>query len=333
MTPKNNFFHLLENKSIDSIPFMPITMMFAADLIEVPYREYATNAAIQCRGQLKVAETFGTTHVSAISDPAVEASDLGASVLIPENAPQAIFEDEALLKNKGRLSTLRIILPENGRRMANRLKVLESLKKSRGDLIVEGWVEGPCAEAADLRGINRLMLDFFDDPPFVEALMDFITAQEILFAKRQIEAGADIIGIGDAASSLIGPDLYRTIVLPRMKRYVDSIHDSGGLVRLHICGNINPLYPLIAELNVDMIDLDSMCSISNARKILGDRPAIAGNIDPVKDLKDGSPEEIKERLQACRMEAVTKYIIGAGCEVPRGTPFQNLKTMGKFRTA
>jgi len=175
------------------------------------------------------------------------------------------------------------------------------------------------------------MLDFFDDLPFLESLMDFITEQEILFARRQIEAGADIIGIGDAASSLIGPELYRQVVLPRTKKYVESIHDLGGLVRLHICGNINPLYPLIAELDIDMIDLDSMCSISKARKILGNKPAIAGNIDPVKDLKDGTPEDIETLLNSCRRDAGRKYISGAGCEIPRGTPYKNLKAMGDFR--
>ena len=38
--------------------------------------------------------------------------------------------------------------------------------------ILEGWVEGPVAEGADLRGINTLMLDFLDDPDFVRDLFD-----------------------------------------------------------------------------------------------------------------------------------------------------------------
>jgi len=52
----------------------------------------------------------------------------------------------------------------------------------------EKLIEGPCAEAADLRGIKNLMLDFFDDPPFVRDLFDFALELELCFAKAQVEA-------------------------------------------------------------------------------------------------------------------------------------------------
>ena len=49
--------------------------------------------------------------------------------------------------------------------MEDRIRGIERLREAAGnELLVEGWVEGPCAESADLRGINRLMMDFSDDP-------------------------------------------------------------------------------------------------------------------------------------------------------------------------
>ena len=42
--------------------------------------------------------------------------------------------------------------------------------------------------AADLRGVNTLMLDFDDDAPFVRDLMGFVVEMELAFAKAQIEA-------------------------------------------------------------------------------------------------------------------------------------------------
>lgn len=331
MTGKALFKKALKGDRMNTYPFMPITMMYAADRIGEPYLRYATNAEVQARGQLAIAETFGTAHVSVISDPAVEAFDLGASVMMPEDAPAAIKEEEALLLDKSCLKTLKPIKAEYGKRMSNRLEAVHLLKEKAGDsLIVEGWVEGPCAEASDLRGINHIMMDFFDDPPFVEDLMDLVTEQAIDFAQKQVEAGADLIGIGDAASSLIGPDFYEQFVLPRMHRYIKAIHDAGGLVRLHICGNTNPLFSHIAELGIDMIDLDSMASIVDARQYLGPRVALAGNLDPVSELKDGTPRLILKRLGECRDEASGMFIVGAGCEIPRGTPDENLKAMSNF---
>ncbi len=123
--------------------------------------------------------------------------------------------------------------------MHDRVKAAALFKQRIGrEKLIEGWIEGPCAEAADLRGINTLMLDFYDDPAFVRDLFEFVVEMELRFAKAQIEAGIDIMGVGDAAASLVGPQIYQEFVLPYEKRMVDAVHDMGTRIRLHICGNI-----------------------------------------------------------------------------------------------
>jgi uroporphyrinogen-III decarboxylase len=68
----------LDGQPVDRLPAMPITMMFAARLAGIPYREYCTDFRALARGQVAVARRFGFDHVSAISDPAREAVDLGS---------------------------------------------------------------------------------------------------------------------------------------------------------------------------------------------------------------------------------------------------------------
>ena len=82
--------------------------------------------------------------------------------------------------------------------------------------------------AADLRGMNTLMLDFYDDPDFVDELFEFVVAMEVAFARAQFEAGADLIGVGDAAASLVGPRFYAEFVLPYEKRLVAAHPGDGG---------------------------------------------------------------------------------------------------------
>lgn len=318
-------------RETSAYPFYPITMMFAADLAGRPYREYATEAAALVEGQLAVAERFGAWHVSAISDPCVESADLGAPIYFYDDSPPANLEGDALLTEKSRLSTLRILDPADGKRMTNRLEALRMLSEQAGEeCLVEGWVEGPCAEAADLRGLSRIMLDFFDDEEFVSALLDFVTEQEIRFALAQVEAGADIIGIGDAASSLVGPSIYEAFILPRTRRYTEAIHEAGALVRLHICGRIEQLYPHIGTLEFDLIDVDSMNPLPEAREHLGAGPVICSNLDPVAEVKEGTPASIQRRLAETVKEVGAKFAVGAGCEIPRGTPEENLQAMRSF---
>lgn len=321
MTGKERVLKLLEGGPVDRIPVMPITMMFAADHGGVSYREYATDYRALVDSQLKTAEDFGFDHVSCISDPGREAADLGADVVFYDNQPPAIREKNALLADKSHLASLRVVKPEDGERMSDRVAAAALFKEKGGDeFLIEGWVEGPCAEGADLRGINALMMDFFEDPPFVEELFEFCLALGLEFARAQIEAGADIIGVGDAAASLVGPRLYQSAVLPYEKRLVEGIHALGGRVRLHICGNTSALVTDMATLGCEIVDLDWMSPIAAARRAMGAEQVLSGNGDPVAVFKNGTEEEVLQCLHNCIADGAPRYILSAGCELVRDMP-------------
>lgn len=309
-------------------------MMFAADHADVSYHEYATDFRVMAEAQLRVAEAYRIDHVSGISDPAREAADCGAAVEYFPDQPPAIDETAALLADKRDLAALKAPDPLGGGRMHDRVKAVALMKeRTGGDKLVEGWIEGPCAEGADLRGINALMLDFYDDPGFVRDLFAFVVEMELGFARAQIEAGADIIGLGDAAASLIGPQFYQEFVWPGEKQLVDAIHELGAGVRLHICGNTTRILAGMGRLGCDIIDIDFLADIGLARREMGPEPALLGNIDPVRALRDGTPESITADLAACRAAAGPRYIVGAGCEVTRDTPPANLMALADYASA
>jgi len=322
----------LERGQSDSLAFMPITMMFAADQIGVPYGRYATDCDVLVEAQLKTAQQFDIDHVSCISDPGREAADCGAAMHYFDDQPPTTDESNALLQDKSRLKGLAIPDPTKpGSRMNDRVQAAKLFaQKVKGKLFIEGWVEGPCAEAADLRGINSLMTDFIDDPDFVRELFDFNVRMATAFAKAQIEAGCDIIGVGDAAASLVGPRIYRDFVFPYEKQLIDNIHALGGRVRLHICGNISRSLKEVGQLDFDMIDLDSMVSIEKSRAEMSGDKILAGNLDPVQCLRNGTPQEITDAVAACHRAAGANFIVGAGCEVPRDTPPENLIAMRDY---
>src|SRR3974377_665480 len=166
--------------------------------------------------------------------------------------------------------------------------------KAGAEKIVEGWVEGPCAMAADLRGLNSLMLDFFHDRGFVIDLFEFVVAMNLRFARAQVEAGAMLIGVGDAAASLVGPKVYQEFVFPYEQKLIDGLHALGTRVRLHICGNTRKILGHMGRLGADIVDLDFLAPLGEGRAAMGDRQVLLGNIDPVRVLRDGSPESIRQ---------------------------------------
>lgn len=331
MTSRQRVFAHFEGRPVDRLPLMPITMMFACEQIGARYRDYCTDYRVLAEGQIRTAEAFGFDYVNTMSDPAREAADCGAAVEYFDQQPVALVEDGALLADKTRLATLKTPDPLAGGRMHNGIKAVALLKERVGkEKIVEGWVEGPIAEAADLRGINTVMLDFFDDPPFVRDLLAFVVEMELRFAREQVRAGADVIGVGDAAASLVGPQIYQEFVWPYERKLVEGIHALGAKARLHICGNTRRSLGEMGMLDCDIVDLDYPAPISEARRLMGPNQILLGNLNPVLVLRDGTPSLVSAAITECHQQSGPRFIVGAGCEVPRDTPIENLRALCEY---
>jgi MtaA/CmuA family methyltransferase len=328
MTSRQRVLSHLAGEPVDRLPLLPITMMFACDQVGARYRDYCTDYRVLVEGQIRTAERFQFDYVNTMSDPAREAADCGAVVEYFDQQPVALVEDRALLQDKGKLASLKIPDPSGGGRMHNAVKAVALLKEKVGaEKIVEGWVEGPMAEGADLRGINTIMMDFFDDPSFVRDLFAFVVEMELRFAREQVRAGADLIGIGDAAASLVGPQIYREFVWPYEKRLVDGIKAMGAKVRLHICGNTRHSLEPMGKLGCDIVDLDSLAPIKEARQRMGQAQVLLGNVNPVQVLRNGSPQIVTDVVAQCHRDAGACFIVGAGCEIPRDTPIGNVEAL------
>ncbi len=334
MNGRERILAMLAGQPVDHLPLMPITMMFAVDQIGEKYGHYATDHRVMVEAQLRTAEKFDFDFVSVISDPAREAADCGAKVEFFGNQPPAIVEDQARLADKTELGRIKIPDPLGGGRMTDRVQGVALFKeKVRGEKLIEGWVEGPIAEAADLRGINTLMLDFYDDAAFVRDLFEFVIEMELRFAKAQIEAGCDIVGVGDAAASLVGPQIYEEFVWPYEKKLVDGLHALGTKVRLHICGNTRSILGGMGRLGCEIVDLDFPAPMSEARAQMGANQVLLGNIHPVKVLRAGTPQSITEAIAECHRQSGARYIVSAGCEVPRDTPSENVLALRDYARA
>lgn len=330
MNSRKRVFALLDGQLPDHLPLMPITMMFAAHHIDATYGRYALDHHLMVEAQIRTAEDFGLDQVSAITETR-EAPDCGAAVQYFEDQPYALDESHARLADKRNLAQLNAPEPNEGEHMRDRLQGIRLMKERVGqEKVIEGWVEGPCQGAADLRGINTLMLDFYDDPGFVRELFDFVLQLALGFGRAQLEAGADLIGIGDPAASLVGPQLYRDFVWPFEKRLVEGLHAQGGRVRLHICGDTRRILQEIGALGVDIVDIDSKVSLAEARQKMGPGQILLGGLDPVRVLQQGAPDQILRVVADCHRQAGSRYILGAGCEVPPQTPAENMQVLFQY---
>jgi len=313
----------LHGEPVDRPPNFDIMMTFAAHYIGQPLAHYYQDYRVLCAANLAVQHAFELDIVQAISDPYREAADFGAAIEFPHDGLPICRVPP--LSDTGRLEVLGTPSPETGRRMSDRLEAVRLLHEQvGGEVPVMGWVEGALAEAADLRGAGALMIDLYDNPQWLGELLERCVEVGIAFARAQVAAGADIIGLGDAIASQIAPRMYRQFALPYEQRIFAAVHELGALARLHICGDTTHILADMVHSGADVIDLDWMVDLARAVEVFGDGPAPCGNFDPVVVMLQGTPERVRQATLDCIRLGGRKGISAAGCEIPDGTPHANL---------
>jgi MtaA/CmuA family methyltransferase len=332
MTSIERVRRVIRGEEVDRLPVQPMAMMFSAKNAGIPFIDYTKDGRRMAEAQLKLVADFGLDCLLTCSDPAREVIDIageGSVDWFTDQGP-AINEDRAALADKLLLKTFKVPDPLGGGRMHDRVKSIELMRRTAGpDMSIVGWIEGPLALAAELRGLNTIMLDFIDDPAFAHELLAFCADVALAYAPVQIAAGADTIGMSDAAAGLIGPALYEEFLWPQQERVLQTLRarHPDVLLRQHMCGRIDRLFPRMAELPVDITEIDFPANLKLAREQLGPTRVLAGNVSTITDLLEGTPERVYEACRRCHETCGRYFIVGAGCELSPLTPPQNVRAM------
>jgi MtaA/CmuA family methyltransferase len=322
MNSKQRALAAINGNPVDRVPVFPLLMFFAQSRLGITYREFATNGNAMADAQLHIQNKFNIDVITACSDAFRITADLGAEMAFPEDKPP--YAVQPLVITKADFN--RLCRPDplkRGSRMADRALGVKSMVDAIGDeCLVLGWVDMPFAEACSLCGVSEFMYMLIDNPPLAHAILNFLTAIVIDFALIQMDAGAPMIGAGDAAASLVAPNQYRDFALPYEKMVVDAIHQRGGKVKLHICGNTTHLVGDMLKSGADLFNVDHLVDFGVACATYGGAgKCFKGNLDPVADLMRGTPEQCREKcLERLRAAAGLRYMLSPGCEVPAETP-------------
>ncbi len=313
----------LQGASIDRLPTHPLFMRYAAQAHGVTYADYTRDHRVLVAAQLRLAEAFPLDVVSCCSDAWREAADAGAELRFPDDQPP--FAEQPVLAAPEDLPRLEPPSPHAGRRMSDRLSAVAAFANAvKHERVILGWVEGPLALAVNLYGMTPLMKAIRREPGFVIDLLDWSLGVGQQFALAQIAVGADMIGIGDAAASLVSPKFYAEHVAPRERTLVQQIHAAGATARLHICGSVQGKFAALAGTGADIIDIDFPQTIGDVRAAVGPDVCLAGNLHPVEVLVNGTPVDVRAACAQCHAEAGARYLLAAGCEIAPETPPANL---------
>jgi uroporphyrinogen-III decarboxylase len=99
----------------------------------------------------------------------------------------------------------------------------------------------------------------------------------------------------------------------------------GAKVKLHICGDITPILPLLKKVTPDILDIDHMVDFAEAVNVFHGTPtAVNGHVDPVSVMLQGDAETVRRGVSHCIEVGDETTMSAAGCEIPAATPPENL---------
>jgi len=322
MTSKERCLSAIKGGKTDRTPVFPLLMFFAQQRAGITYREFASNFRSLVHAQENIYEKFKVDALTVCSDAFRVSADLGAEMVFPEDKPP--FAASPLIKTENDLRKLAKPDPlEGGSRMADRIMAIEMMVKDAGkECLVLGWIDMPFAEACSVCGVSEFMILLMEQPILAHKILRFLTDVVIDFAVAQLNAGAPMIGAGDAAASLISPQQYREFSLPYEQEIIKQIHAKGGMVKLHICGNTSHLIDDIIKSGADLFNVDHLVPFQSACDKYGNaNVCFKGNLNPVADIMQSTPEDCERKcIELINLAKGKRYMLSAGCEIPAETP-------------
>jgi uroporphyrinogen decarboxylase len=324
MNPKQRILNFINHKPVDQVPFMPIFMQFCARYGKVKYRDFILDIEQHCQANITTARAFDSVWVNVMSDPYGELEAYGAHIEYPEDSLP--MDKIILFPELSDLDKLKVIDFTKNYRTNGRIEIIRRFKELvDNEFLITGWVEGPIAEYCDLRSMSNAFLDFFDAPDKVAKTIQIILENAKNFITLQVAAGAHCIGIGDAAASQVGRDLYLEYAFDGEKMLVDHIHSLGAVAKLHICGNTEAIIPDMIKTGADIIDIDHLVKdMSPYCPMLGEHQVFCGNLDPVSIIQNGDFNAIRSAFNQLPAQYKNRLVISGGCEITPDTPVQNL---------
>ena len=161
-----------------------------------------------------------------------------------------------------------------------------------------------------------------DDPDTLHRLLEKLADMTADYLLYQIESGADAVQLFDSFADLVSPDQYAEFAHPYHVRIFSKI--AGRAPTILFCRE-QPNVELMADSGADVLSVGRCVDLADAKKRLGDRVALQGNVDH-ELLLNGSGEQIDQAVSQCIAAGGGQgHILNLCHGVLPKTPFDNVR--------
>jgi len=345
----------------DRVPLGPLLDHWAATYTGITNAELMADSEKRINAVIKTATDFkwDMTFIADTAIPALLKLGMPAKlklpgVDLPENSTHQFeekgymeVEDYDIMASEGLIPFMSAIMPRIYPDMniesafADLIAVSGEITdhsnrvKDAGMVPAAGFViPGPAFEYLSYaRGITNAMMDLRRHPDKIKAASkkyreDFINMA--LGSVSQNKVNRVFIGLSRTSPTFIPPKVFEELCLPDLEFFVNRIVDAGYTPLLHCDTDWTKCLHFFTRFPKGkcILELDSFTDIFNAKKVLGDRMAIMGDVPSTLTAGDSK----QEVLDYCKrlIEEVGKgggFILSSGCSIPNNARPENIAAM------
>lgn len=205
------------------------------------------------------------------------------------------------------------------------LDAIRLIKQQHPDAAIIGNLTGPVSTASSAADANYFYRDLRKKKDAAHGMMDFVTDQLVAFGKAQIEAGADFIAISDPSGTgeILGPKLFEEYALPALNKLCRELKPLCKGVIVHICGQLKPIYPQLAQLECSSLSVDAIVNVKALKAALPGVP-VMGNVSTFA-LAGGDESVIRKLCRSCINNGVD--ILAPACGLGTTTTVDSIRIM------
>jgi uroporphyrinogen decarboxylase len=182
-----------------------------------------------------------------------------------------------------------------------------------------------------LRGMESLLMDFYDHPAFVHELLDRIADYNIAQLREALNYDIDAVHFGDDWGQQhglqMGVRLWREFIRPQLKRMYAAVREAGKFVMIHSCGDVDELFGDLIAIGLNCFnpfqpEVMDVCGLLPRYR---GRLAFHGGLSTQKTLPFGLVEDVRAEVRRL-LEAGREggYIFAPAHDVEGDVPLENM---------
>jgi uroporphyrinogen decarboxylase len=123
----------------------------------------------------------------------------------------------------------------------------------------------------------------YENPGFVEDVLEILTDATITYLQGQIEAGADCLMLFESWAGIFPPAQFRKFVIEPNRRIVAALKGKNPGVKIigfpRLAGLMLGEY--VRKTGIDAVGLDTVTDLTNAARACPENTVFQGNLDPL----------------------------------------------------